>query len=235
MFVAKSHGFFRRFSAGDLRVVEILADRGVWRDPAEKNSIGALGRALRAGYGIETDLRDLAGELVVSHDPPLPGALPFSAVLDLHARLGSPARLALNIKADGLAFMLRRALAARGIGRYFVFDMAVPDAQDYLALGMPVFTRSSEYEEPPAFLDRAAGLWMDGFGIPWVPAAAVAARLAAGTSIALVSPKLHRRPHREAWAAWRPVFAAHRGPARIMLCTDFPADAAAFFGSATGA
>jgi hypothetical protein len=214
-------------------LVDILAHRGFWRDPAEKNSIGALERALRAGYGIETDLRDLAGELVVSHDPPLPGALPLSQFLDLYAALGSHATLALNVKADGLAPMLRQALAIRGIGRYFTFDMAIPDALHYLALGMPAFTRSSEYEEPPAFLDRAAGLWMDGFSSAWVPATSVAARLAAGTTIALVSPELHHRPHRDAWAAWRPVFAVHRGPARIMLCTDFPEEAAAFFGSAT--
>jgi glycerophosphoryl diester phosphodiesterase len=48
----------------------ILAHRGYWLEPGEKNSLSAFRRAFEGGFGIETDIRDLDGELVVSHDPP---------------------------------------------------------------------------------------------------------------------------------------------------------------------
>ena len=49
--------------------MQILAHRGRWRSPSEKNSEGAFRAALSAGYGIETDIRDFDGRLVISHDP----------------------------------------------------------------------------------------------------------------------------------------------------------------------
>ena len=42
---------------------EVRAHRGWWLTPAEKNSKAAFERALAAGYGIETDVRDCDGEL----------------------------------------------------------------------------------------------------------------------------------------------------------------------------
>jgi len=53
-----------------IRKSGILAHRGAWTVPKERNSAEALKRALKSGFGIETDLRDLDGTVVISHDPP---------------------------------------------------------------------------------------------------------------------------------------------------------------------
>ncbi len=81
----------------------ILAHRGCWRENSEKNTRAAFLRAFEAGYGIETDVRDLDGELVVSHDPARRGAMRWGELLDLYVEHGAPGQLAINIKADGLA------------------------------------------------------------------------------------------------------------------------------------
>ena len=48
--------------------MEIIAHRGFWISAEEKNTQTAFLRALENGFGIETDLRDFDGTLVISHD-----------------------------------------------------------------------------------------------------------------------------------------------------------------------
>ena len=48
--------------------MDILAHRGVWRISEERNSMSSIRAALDAGFGIETDVRDYKGNLVISHD-----------------------------------------------------------------------------------------------------------------------------------------------------------------------
>ena len=48
----------------------VLAHRGWWSDPQDKNTRAAFAKAFAAGYGVETDVRDQGGRLVISHDPP---------------------------------------------------------------------------------------------------------------------------------------------------------------------
>ena len=70
-------------------------------DPKNRNALSALRAAL--GFGIETDIRDALGELVISHDPPRSkDAVKFECFLDLVLATKSAGRIALNIKADGL-------------------------------------------------------------------------------------------------------------------------------------
>ena len=80
----------------------VLAHRGWWRTKEEENSSVAIERALAEGFGVETDLRDLAGRVVVSHDPPRGGELAFEALLAIADRHPGSGPLALNVKADGL-------------------------------------------------------------------------------------------------------------------------------------
>lgn len=212
----------------------ILAHRGLWLQPAERNSLAALCTALTEGFGVETDVRDHGSQLVISHDPPGSDALPLAAFLDAYARLPAPGILALNIKADGLQTALADALKSRRIGadRYFVFDMAVPDALGYLRLGMPCFTRQSEVEPVPAFIDQAAGIWLDCFREDWINEPEIRGHCEAGRSIALVSPELHGRDWQSAWGKWREAYRGlvRRGQGeRIMLCTDYPRQAKAYF------
>ena len=54
--------------------MRVVSHRGYWRDDAEKNSLPAFERSFALRFGIETDLRDAVGRLVVSHGIPI-GAL----------------------------------------------------------------------------------------------------------------------------------------------------------------
>lgn len=204
----------------------LLAHRGFWTQVSEKNTRAAFERAFDGGFGVETDIRDLDGALVISHDPPrLSDAMAFSEFLDLYTMAGCPGALALNVKADGLQLMTKQALAAHGVENAFVFDMAVPDGLGYLRHGFETFTRHSEIETVPAFYDKASGVWLDCFESDWFDESVVAGHLAVGKRVALVSPELHGRPHLGAWTKWQS-FAAR---SEILLCTDYPQEAASFF------
>ena len=76
--------------------MELLAHRGLWQEPAEKNSRIAFERAFQAGFGVETDLRDHGGTVVISHDPPGTTAEPelaFEQFLRLTVFMTRPERL----------------------------------------------------------------------------------------------------------------------------------------------
>lgn len=205
--------------------VIILAHRGWWKRADEKNTSLAFERALRAGYGIETDIRDRMGDLVISHDPPAePDLMTFSDFLRLYCDVGADVPLALNIKADGLQAALLQCLAEQQVSNYFVFDMAIPDALGYWRQGAPTYTRQSTYELAPAFYEQATGVWVDCFDGDLLPNDTICAHVTAGKTVSLVSPELHRQPHEAAWNQWKSL---SRLP--IMLCTDFPDLANEFF------
>jgi glycerophosphoryl diester phosphodiesterase len=198
----------------------ILAHRGVWTDPAERNTLAAFERAFHRGWGAEIDVRDLDGELVVSHDPPRAGALPFAAVVAAHEAAGTGGTLAINIKADGLHAPLADALAGVPAERWFAFDMSVPDAVVAVRRGLPIYTRHSDVEREPVLYAAAGGVWLDDFAGGFITEARVAAHLDAGKHVAVVSPELHGRDHAPAWREWR-TWSVWRHPA-IALCTDLP-------------
>jgi hypothetical protein len=198
----------------------ILAHRGAWTTKAEQNRSDRLAKALGDGFGIETDLRDRLGRVVVSHD--MPGA--ESPLLDecwgQWSELASPARvLALNVKADGLADVMAPLVAGLEDSLFF-FDMSVPDMRHYLRLGLPTFTRHSDAEPSPAYYAQSAGVWMDELDGEWIDAAAIQAHLDAGKQVALVSGELHRRDRGPIWELAR----RFRHDDRVLVCTDLPAE-----------
>jgi hypothetical protein len=208
----------------------LLAHRGWWKTPEEKNSETAIRRAFDAGYGVETDLRDHDGQVVISHDPPVgQGHITLDTLLEWYAAAGQPGRLALNIKADGLQRAVADALSRHAITRYFVFDMSVADAVGYMRAEVDCFSRISEYEPSPSFEAQAKGVWMDAFVSDWIEPRHIQPWLDAGKLVALVSPELHKREARETWARWAKLDAW--GGENLMLCTDFPDAAEAFFKS----
>lgn len=212
----------------------VLAHRGLWTSKSEQNSIASLCAALDHGFGIETDIRDDRGRLVISHDCPSGVEPVFDEFLACYRDRGATQMLALNVKASGMHEMVEAALAKREISknRYFLFDMAAPDALGYLARAMPCYTRQSEIEAVPAFDDRATGIWLDCFFGDWIDDEVIRSHEQAGRRIALVSPELHGRDKDAAWAAWRRVVALLREQGRsdrVMICTDYPAEARAYF------
>lgn len=205
--------------------MKILAHRGLWREPSEKNSLGALVSALEAGCGIETDVRDCAGQLVVSHDPPSSDtALSLDSFLEEYSSRFNSC-LALNIKSDGLHQAVLEQINKHKISNYFVFDMSVPDLLGYRRLSMPFAVRLSEYERDEGLLADASYVWLDSFHEIWFTVEAVQRLLSLGKAVAIVSPELHGRKHLNLWQALLPVSSS----ARMHLCTDFVQEAMEFF------
>lgn len=204
----------------------ILSHRGYWHDSAEKNRPAAFHRSFDHGFGTETDIRDRGGDLVISHDTPAEDAITLAHMLDILDGRDLP--LALNVKADGLARALQAQMRARGLQRWFTFDMSVPEAVVQIRLGLPVFTRASEYERPPALYDQAIGVWLDAFVSDWFSEGDINAFLQDGKRVAIVSPELHRRDHLKLWRRLRGSIVTDNSA--LMLCTDLPEDALAFFG-----
>ena len=200
-----------------------LAHRGYWLTPTERNTLAAFRRAFDHGFGAEIDVRDLDGELVVSHDPPRRGQLTLAEVVRVLQDSGTGGILAVNIKADGLQEALAEALADLDPARWFSFDMSVPDTLGYLRLGLPAFTRHSDVEPHPVLLDTADGVWLDDFSGHWLSETVIEDHLAEGRSVAVVSPELHGRDHRAAWNDWR-TWDVWTRPG-VSLCTDHPLDA----------
>lgn len=207
--------------------MKILSHRGYWRESQEKNSMRAFSRSFELGFGTETDIRDNAGELVISHDIPCGGEIPFQNLLDLMAasREAQHLTLALNVKADGLAGILRNKLSSFRNLDAFVFDMSVPDTRTYHEAGIPVFARMSEVEQDPVWLKCATGIWLDAFEYEWYDIGLIQNLLDSDKRVCLVSPELHGRPH---MPLWRIVIELQERP-NLMICTDYPEDARSFF------
>ena len=207
----------------DVSIVRILSHRGIWREVAEKNSIEALARSLDRGFGLETDVRDSGGGLVISHDLPIGGELAFDAILHMVQRRNLP--LAVNIKSDGLAVLVKKAMKDFCIADWFAFDMSVPDMRGYLDEGLPVFARVSEVESDPPWVEEVAGIWFDSFEGNNYEVERIGGYLRDGKRVCIVSPELHGKPY---LAVWRD-FVALSGETELMLCTDHPEEARRLF------
>lgn len=194
----------------------------------EKNTLAAFERSFAMGFGTETDFRDRLGELVIAHDLPGQESLSAERFWEIFSRIDRRLPLAINIKADGLQGLLKSALVRHGVENYFLFDMSVPDAVFSIKQGLRVFTRHSDVEQVPSFYARAAGVWMDAFfDESWITPEAIASHLQAGKQVCLVSPELHKRPHLDFWARLK-AHPIHRDD-RLILCSDLPENAVAFF------
>jgi glycerophosphoryl diester phosphodiesterase len=201
--------------------VQIISHRGYWLSPEEKNSRTAFDRTVAAGFGTETDVRDLAGRLVVAHDPPTGDEMEWRALLALFDGGGLP--LAVNVKSDGLAPLLARAFAGTAIP-WFAFDMSGPETVRYARAGLPFYTRHSDIEPHPVLYAEAAGVWLDSFtDDQWIRPEVVRRHRDAGKAVCVVSSELHGRDPARLWAS----LAELDGEAGVTLCTDRPMDAKA--------
>jgi hypothetical protein len=223
---------FRKI-AGTPRLLlsSILAHRGWFLEPSEKNSAIALERALQNGFGIETDVRDLNRRLIISHDPPqdAPELLDLEWLFSLIHSTGSKGRVALNIKADGLIHLITPLLLSSRIeaDQVFAFDMSIPDTIGYLEGNLPAYSRISEYEESPCFIDQARGVWVDNFTGTFPQVRRAADLMAQGIRAAIVSPELHRR---DPLPLWNEIIESHIHENPLFeLCTDLPLQAAEMF------
>lgn len=208
--------------------MEIIAHRGCWRNKDESNTLEAFSRALNLGFGIETDFRDLNGELVISHNPPnKDSAILAQQFLELYATRKNDITLAINIKSDGLQQLIADFIRAGEIQSYFVFDMSFPDMRLYAQKKIDFYTRMSEFEPLSPLSAQASGIWLDSFEKEWFDHEMVNERLSEHKKVALVSPELHGREFKQLWDFIRANM-WHKN-SNVSLCTDFPELAREFF------
>ena len=205
--------------------MKILSHRGWWKTLAERNKATAFQRSFAAGFGTETDVRDIRGTLVVSHDMPSGEEMLFEDVLKIMDGRNLP--LAINIKADGLVEPLLEMLNRYRHTCYFTFDMSIPDLVVQTDYGANVFTGLSDIMPTPVLFDKCRGIWLDAFFSEWYGAELIDSLLDDGKQICIVSPDLHKR---NPFALWE-VIRSCRGfqDSRLMLCTDMPDKAKEFF------
>lgn len=217
----------------------IIAHRGWWLEPTEKNTVTAFIKALEAGFGIETDIRDLNGTLVIAHDMPTLEQQPLTVAqfFELYNQYATqhaiPPMLALNIKCDGLAKPLAQLLKHYNIHRYFVFDMSIPDTLQYIREGFTTFTRWSDIEPEPLLVNDCAGIWIDAFYSDWLTfPLKLPEPIQTNKTFCFVSSELHRRnQYQQTWLQWKTALNNHPtiSTEHLFLCTDFPMEAFTFF------
>lgn len=207
----------------------ILAHRGLFTCDSEKNSITAINRALQSGFGIETDIRDLDGRLVISHDPPLAKFSPISlqSIAQNINSLSSKPRIGLNVKSDGLLNLLQGSHELfQSIQNIFLFDMSIPDSVQYFGSPFATYGRVSDYE-PLTKLPHISGFWIDNFTGNFPQVAVASSLLDEGFCVCLVSSELHGRSHLTLWTEIVNS-GIHLHP-QFEICTDYPLEASKFF------
>lgn len=200
----------------------MLAHRGLWSPGVEENSLEALFRAAQAGFGIELDIRDFGGELVVSHDLASTASPSFGEVLSVIS--DQPVGvLALNVKSDGLLPLLEGFQSQLRSMDHFFFDMSLPELLRYESAGWPIALRFSEFEPTEAhshFSPKAvAALWLDSFQSDGWLLHQWEGLLANDLPMYVVSPELHNRKPQ---AIWMKVTDTRKNGFNIGICTDAP-------------
>ena len=206
-----------------------LSHRGLWKTKSEQNTLAAFQLSFTHGFGCELDIRDRDGQLIISHDVPTEAPyLLLEEVFQTYKKLNSKVAIAINIKADGLQSLLLELIDKYSITNYFTFDMSIPDTLGYQKNQLKFFSRQSEYEPRQSLYEQADGIFLDCFHSDWWTLKDIEPHLKKGKPVALVSPELHGRDYQAAWETWRKI-ERELATDRLMLCTDFPEQARAFF------
>ena len=208
--------------------MKILAHRGYWNASIEKNSPKAIRMALDNGYGFESDIRDYDGDLVISHNIADSTCQKAKEVFQWLRDFRDIYAFAINIKADGLKYLLMDLIAQYKISNYFLFDMSIPQMIEFKEIGLRFFTRQSEVELHPTMYENACGVWLDSFWrTDWITEDLLKKYLNDGKEICLVSPELHGRYDYK--KLWSKIKSFDISMDNIMLCTDYPDQAKEYF------
>ena len=206
----------------------ILAHRGLWANN-EKNSILALTKASELGFGIETDIRDFNGEIVISHDiPNKKNILYLKEFLNIYKKNNFSTTLAINIKSDGLGVHLLNLMKKYLVTNWFAFDLSIPELIIYDKLNINFFSRLSEIEKNPISIKNAKGIWIDSFEYDWYSKNDIIKFINLGKKVTIVSSELHSRNHIDCWQRLKK-FNLPFDSNSLMLCTDYPVEANKFF------
>ncbi|OJX07687.1 MAG: hypothetical protein BGO76_08995 [Caedibacter sp. 38-128] len=235
----------------------IIDHRGAWctsfnqmKNTSLQNSYTGFLRSFEQGRGIEFDVRDFKGDLVISHDIPEGKKLTLDELFQLYGQFKSKAGpLAINIKADGLQEKIKKALDLYDIENYFLFDMSIPETIKYSKQDLKFCIRHSEYEKDPKnfspyLYEKAVGVWVDQFFLcpekgTWITIEIIKQHLEYSKKVFIVSPELHTwgrdTIYKNVWKQYKSIFEYlskyKYNLNNIYLCTDLPNDATVYFKS----
>lgn len=209
--------------------MKIISHRGFWKVEREKNSMDAFEKSFRIGLGVETDVRDYCGNLVISHDIANGDNILFEDFLSAYNKYDSEEMtLAINIKADGLQSKLMEQLTKHNISNYFLFDMSIPEMVAYSRTTLNFFTHQSEYGPSPILYEKAMGVWLDSFEDIWYSNSCIKEHLDNGKYVCIVSAELHKRDNKKQWEQIKMLLKEVNGD-KLILCTDNPIKAKEYF------
>lgn len=207
--------------------MKIISHRGLWYDfEKESNKRIAFERSFDKGLGTETDLRDICGEIVISHNMPKGDEMTFRDLLKIVDGRNLP--LALNIKADGQCDEIKKILKEFNHTNYFTFDMSIPDMVVQMNHGLNVYTGQSDILPQPVLIEKASGVWLDSFNGEWFDEKVLLSLLEMNKNICIVSADLHKRDVSEQWSKLKSFSCI--SDKRITLCSDIAEKAQNFFG-----
>lgn len=196
--------------------MKIIAHRGFWKTEDEKNKKGAFIRAFDFGIGTETDLRDCAGKILISHDMPKGDEITLEDLLNIMN--GRNLLLALNIKADGLADEIKKILSKYNHTNYFTFDMSIPDMVYQINKEVKIFTGLSDIVKNPILPEKAEGIWLDSFYSDWYEEDIIDRILEENKKVCIVSSDLHKRDNSKQWETIKKC--KYFESDNLILCTD---------------
>jgi len=191
----------------------IYCHRGYWENENQQNSLPAFAKAVANGFGVETDIRDYQGSIVISHD----SASNSSLSIEELPKTGTP--IALNLKADGLLGLNRKSLEALlSVKGTFVFDGSIPEMLRYKELGFSHALRISEYEREVPW--KPEFIWLDSFHSDWWSEIDLLREFSEKHFVIVVSPELHSRQYARVWDLL--CAEMNRGNPNLGICTDYP-------------
>lgn len=222
--------------------IEILAHRanidGTQRD--RENSLSACERALKAGYGLEIDLRRSAeGAFYLSHDP---AAVSVDNQLSAFARLFRmypECTIAVNVKELGYEedlILMQHDGVFGNRSYYFDFELLESPITVQTQRRMRLLSGGATVRLAARLSDRGESLerclsmpaeiaWADEFDGNWLQASDIERLRDAGRRVYVVSPELHGRDNAARYQRW----ADFKTWNVDGLCTDYAREASTFF------
>lgn len=204
--------------------MKIVCHRGHWSRKDEQNKLKACLRALQFFDGVEVDLKNKNGKIVLSHDP-LKSNQETSSLEALFKKK-SPGLYALNIKEDGLGLELRKLISKYQIQNYACFDLSRPEYLKYKELGLRVYDRFGDQDVLPEN-SKPDGIIFDTFHAEKFPRFLKKLSTLPRVPVMFISPELHQQSPYEAWEG---LLRLEQQTSRsFYLCTDLFEEARTFF------
>jgi hypothetical protein len=144
-------------------------------------------------YGVEIDLRTWQDKVVLQHDPFIEGE-----DFDEWLKYYSHGTLILNVKEEGIEYLVKEKVEAKGITDYFFLDLSFPFLVKMANTGESrIAVRFSEYESVETVLKlkgKVDWVWVDCFTQLPLDDQTYKALKKSGFNLCLVSPELQGRP-----------------------------------------